>query len=232
MAATYGHNENRDNEPNRANNNNGNNNNGNNDNEGVWQRTAKNRTVRLVILITGAIYIGAMVYGSGMKRQVKTLQSVNEQRKNAQRDYRLAQMDLRLRLAAMEQLEARRQLGFAISDAQNGGSGSPYIGDAVRLLTDAQNANTSNADLSESLSDINTYLLGESVTYRSPQVWAASAAEIAKKMDAALDKQIPNVIKSSRDSDTAHPVIAPTMNDVPQLPGNDVTNTGVASDPK
>ena len=44
-------------------------------NDALWRRMGRNQTVRLVILITGAMYIVAMVYGSGMRRQVKTLQT-------------------------------------------------------------------------------------------------------------------------------------------------------------
>ena len=190
---------------------------------GLWQRTAKNRTVRLVILVTGAAYIGAMVYGSGMKRQVKTLQFVNEERKNAQRDYRLAQMDLQMRLASMEQLEARRQVGLAVIAAQNGGDAQPYINEAVRLLTLAQAANTTNADLSAPLADMQK----QSVVRRSAEEWA----QIAAQMDKALSQQMPELIKSSAASDAAHPIAPPTMNDVPQLPGNDVTSPGPQPEP-
>ena len=191
----------------------------------VWQRTAKNRTVRLVILVTGAAYIGAMVYGSGMRRQVKTLQFVNEERKNAQRDYRLAQMDLQMRLASMEQLEARRQVGLAINLVQENrvSDAQTHLEEARRLLTLAQAANTTNADLSAPLANLQQV----SSQPRSAQ----DLMQIAAQMDAALNKQMPELIKSSAASDAAHPIAPPTMNDVPQLPGNDVTSPGPQPEP-
>ena len=187
---------------------------------GFFQQASRNRNVRLVILVTGALYLTAMIYGGGMKRQVKTLQAINEQLKDAKREYRLSQMDLRLRLAAMQQLEARRQVGLAIplprKPAIIAGT-QKHVGEAVRLLGLADAAQTSNADLSDVLADL------KKAQRQTPQT---DLAQIAARMDVALDKQVPDVLQNSAESDKAHPIIPPTMNDVPQLPGNDVTNTG------
>lgn len=181
----------------------------------------KNNTVRLVILILGALYVLAMFYGGGMKRQVKTLQAINEQRKVAQREYRLSQMDLRLRLATMQQLEGRRQVSLALASAQSGDAAQTkkHVGEAVHLLIDADAAETSNADLSDEIVDLQKM-------EKAATVEPAQLAAVAARMDAALDTQVPNLIKNSAIDDKAHPIAPPTMNDVPQLPGNDVTNPG------
>ena len=187
---------------------------------GLLQRTVKNRTVRIVILGLGALYIMAMFYGGGMKRQVKTLQALDEKRKVALREYRLSQMDLRLRLAAMQQLEGRRQVGLAVVSAQSGNAtdAQKHVSDALHLLIDADGAETSNADLSDEIVELQKLEKGGA----TPE----SLTSIAAQMDAALDKQIPGIIRTATIDDKAHPIVPPTMNDVPQLPGNDVTNPG------
>lgn len=193
---------------------------GQNNGGGFFQQASRNRTVRLVILVTGALYLTAMIYGGGMKRQIKTLQVINEQLKDAKREYRLSQMDLRLRLAALQQLEARRQVGLATMSAQTGDNvgTQKHVGEAVRLLGLANAAQTSNADLSDVLADLKK-AEGSSTSQ-------TDLTQIAARIDIALDKQVPDVLQNSADTDKAHPITAPTMNDVPQLPGNDVTNTG------
>lgn len=187
---------------------------------GLLQRTVKNRTVRIVILTLGALYIMAMFYGGGMKRKVKEAQAIDEKRKTALREYRLSQMDLRLRLATMQQLEGRRQVGLAVVSAQSGNTADAqkHVGDALHLLIDADGAETSNADLSN-----------EIVTLQQLEKGGATVpalSSVAAQMDAALDKQVPGIIRTATIDDKAHPIVPPTMNDVPQLPGNDVTSTG------
>ncbi len=186
----------------------------------LLQRTVRNRTVRLVILVLGALYFMAMFYGSGMRRQIATAREIDEKRKTALREYRLSQMELRLRLATMQQLEGRRQVGLAVVSAQSGNAtdAQKHVSDALHLLIDADGAETSNADLSDEIVELQKIEKGGA----TPE----SLASVATQMDSALDKQVPGIIRTAAIDDKAHPIVPPTMNDVPQLPGNDVTSTG------
>ena len=57
--------------------------------------TKKNQRFRAALLIVGTIFVLGMAYGSGMRGQVKKLQSFHEQLVTVRRDLRLSQIDLR-----------------------------------------------------------------------------------------------------------------------------------------
>jgi hypothetical protein len=188
------------------------------------EQDARNRRTRKIILIVGSIVLLAMVYGSGMRSQVRKIQAINEQRKLAEQNYRVAQRDLRLRLAVAQQLEARRRLELAMGelDRRNFGVAHDHIRTAADLLNAAQKANTNTPDLSAlaaQLEAINLVSATDVAAARLPLV------DAAHKMDAALSPFIPRFLDASVKADAAHPIKAPTMNDVPLPPGNDVTRT-------
>jgi len=188
------------------------------------EKARRDRHNRAIILIVGSVILLAMVYGSGMRSQVKKLQAINEQRKLAEQNYRAAQRDLHLRLAVAQQLEARRRLDLALVelDKRNFGAAHENVRTAADLLNAAQKANANTPDLSgipSELGAMNLVSATDVATARMPLV------EAARRMDKALSPFVPGFLDASAKADAAHPIKAPTMNDVPLPPGNDVTRT-------
>src|SRR5688572_6703315 len=97
------------------------------------------KSVQLFLLIGGSLFILAMTYGAGMKRQVSALNEMNEQRKFVEQEYREAQRDLRYRLAVAYQLEGRRRLALALDEMErrNFGVAQEHITTATKLLETA-----------------------------------------------------------------------------------------------
>src|SRR5262249_48223035 len=136
-------------------------------------------------LVVGTLIVLAFAYGSGMRRQLKVIQAVNEQRKLTEQNYRTAQRELRLRLAVAQQLEARRRLDLALVelDKRNFGAAQENVRPAADLLNAAKRANANTPDLSEiaaSLGAMNLVSATDVASARLPLV------EVARRMDGAL----------------------------------------------
>jgi hypothetical protein len=187
-------------------------------------QAARDRRVRTILLIVGSVVLLAMVYGSGMRSQVRKIQAINERRKLADQNYRVAQRELRLRLAIAQQLESRRRLDLALAelDRRNFGVAQEHIHTAADLLNTAQKANASTPDLSDIAVQLGAMNLVSATDVAAARVPLVDAA---RKMDAALNPFIASFLETSAKADAAHPIKAPTMNDVPMPPGNDVTRT-------
>jgi hypothetical protein len=183
--------------------------------------TPKDRMVRTVIIVGGALFVLAMTYGSGMRAQVKKIQDLNEVRKKSEQDYRDAQRKMRVRLATVKQLEARRQVSLALNelDRRNFGSAADHIKTAAQLLQEVQTANTANPDLGHVLSELQQVNPLASVNVGGERDTLTS---IATEIDTSLSDFVSNFIRDSTADDTAHPIVAPTMNDVPLPPGNQI----------
>jgi hypothetical protein len=186
--------------------------------------SAKDRFVRLSILIIGSLIVLAIAYGSGMRSKSKRIHDIDEQRKVAERDYRTAQRDLRLRLAVSQQLEARRQvsLGLLELDKRNFGTAQERLQKASTLLKTAQ---TTEATI-PNLLDIATKL-AELNLVATPDTGAQRTAllEMAEAIDRELENSVPSFLENAAKADAASPVRKPTLVDIPVLPpaGNDVT---------
>ena len=181
----------------------------------------KDRIVRTTILVGGGLFVVAMAYGSGMRAQVKKIQAINEVRKLSDQNYRDAQRKLRLRLAVVEQVEARREVALSLAelDKRNFGTAGEHLQAAARYLQEAQRQNATVPDLSpvnEKLSAIH-FVASDNI---EPQ--RNAVLEVAAQMDTALSGFVPAFIDDSAKDDTAHPIVMPTMNDVPLPPGNQI----------
>jgi hypothetical protein len=182
---------------------------------------AKVRRTRVVMLIVGLIIYSAFVYGSGMEAELHKAKTVNEARKLAAQDYRDAQRKLRLRIAAVELLEARRQVDVALTalDQRNFGTAQGHVSAAATLLGEAQQSGTNVPDMAEAATALKATNLTTATDFAGQRT---ALTGIAAKMDAALDPYSPSFIDMSLKDDAAHPIKNPTMNDVPVLPGNDI----------
>jgi hypothetical protein len=199
----------------------------------------KNRTVRTVILVTGTLFVLAMAYGSGMRGQVKKLKAMNEERKVVQRDLRFAYGDLRLRLTLVRQLEARRLVHTALLelDKRNFGVAQEQLSKAATLLRESAAAATGNGDDREvivpNIGDAADRL--EAIKLVASEDFGEQRTQlltVADQMDKAFADYLPNYLEKAAASDDAVKAkmkadgfYKPTMNDVPQLSGNDVTRT-------
>jgi len=188
---------------------------------------ARQKRVRTWILVVGTLVTFAMVYGSGMRAKVKESQKIDERRKIAEQNVRIMQREMHLRLALAEQLEARRMLSLALDqlDARNFGQAQESVKNAADLLLEAQKANSTNPDFTDvanALSQAAATTVGS-----SPEVATARAPilDATRVLDAKLNPYVQDFLQKSSQSDAANPIKAPTMNDVPQFIGNDVTRT-------
>lgn len=188
---------------------------------------ARQKRVRIWILVVGTLVTFAMVYGSGMRAKVKEAQKIDERRKIAEQNVRIMQREMHLRLALSEQLEARRLLSAALDqlDARNFGQAQESVKTAAELLQEAEKERSTNPDFSDvagALSQAAATTVGSSpdvATARTP------IAEAARQMDEKLNPYVQDFLRKSLQSDAVNPIKAPTMNDVPQFIGNDVTRT-------
>ena len=189
---------------------------------GATNGANKNRRVRLVILIVGSLLVVAMAYGSGMRGEQRIAKRIDEQRKLAQQDLREAQRTARLRLAVAEMLEGRRQVALALTelDRRNFGVAQEHLTQAAKRLSDAQDANTTSPDMTALLTRLKATSLVAAADIGGQR---DNLTALAADMDKALDGYIPTFVDGGLADDKAHPIKNPTMNDVPQLPGNDVT---------
>jgi hypothetical protein len=175
----------------------------------------------MFLLIGGSLFILAMTYGAGMKRQVAALKEMNEQRKLVEQEYREAQRDLRYRLAVAYQLEGRRRIALALDEMEkrNFGVAQEHVTAATKLLETAQTANTNATDLSAFIPRLTqtnltaTENIGEQRT-------ALNA--LARDLDATLTGFVPDFLTAKTQEDAAHPIKKVTMNDVPLPPGNEI----------
>ena len=97
-----------------------------------------------------------------------------------------------------------------------------HVRTAAQLLSDAQKANASTPDLSNvaaRLREMNLVSATDVAAARLPLV------DAARKTDEALNPFVAGFLEAGAKADAAQPVKAPTMNDVPLPPGNDVTRT-------
>ena len=186
--------------------------------------STKDRYVRWGILILGSIIVLAMAYGSGMRSQTKNVRAVDEQRKVAERDFRMAQRDLRLRLAVAQQLEGRRQVSLALLelDKRNFGAAQERLGAAVKQFQRAQAAGATIPDLSDASGKLAAINLTATPDTGSQRMEILSVVET---MDKILTDFTPSFFENSAKTDAVSPIKKPTMNDVPVIPppGNDVT---------
>ena len=190
----------------------------------------KNQAFRAVLLIVGTIFVVGMAYGGGMKGQTKKLQAQNDLLVTARRDLRLSQMDLRASQALAQQLEARRQVSLALTelDRRNFGAAQERLAEAAARLDTVQKANETAraakpqqpavavADLTAigtQIKQINLVATSDTGAQRE-QILA-----LATQMDTELGKATPKPNAAFAPVTVA----PPTLNDVPQLPGNDVT---------
>lgn len=177
--------------------------------------------VRTLILVIGTIVVLAMVYGSGMRAQTRIARRIDEQRKVAEREYRVAQRDLLQRLAVARQLEARRQLALAVTelDARNFGTAQKHLGQAVEQLKLAGAVNATGPDFT-SLAE---QMAGSDLTVSSDVgSQRQMLLKIAEQMDKMLEPYLGEFFGVSSEYDKAHPIKSPTLNDVPQLPGPEI----------
>jgi DNA repair exonuclease SbcCD ATPase subunit len=190
----------------------------------------KNQAFRAVLLIVGIIFALGMAYGGGMKRQVKKLQAQNDKLVTTRRDLRLAQMDLRNNQALTQQLEARRQLSLALIelDKRNFGAAQEHLGEVSSRLETIKKANDAaqaTKPQQPMVSLTNLTAIGEEVKQVNLTATPDTGSQrerlqaLAAQMDAELSKAVP-----APDAEFAPITVdPPTLNDVPQLPGNDVT---------
>ncbi|MES2459441.1 MAG: hypothetical protein V4671_02575 [Armatimonadota bacterium] len=190
----------------------------------------KNKAFRIALMTVGIIFVLGMAYGSGMRAQVHKLQKKNEEVKTARRDLRLSQMDLRTSQALAQQLEARRQVALALNelDKRNFGAAQERLAESALRLETVQKANEnalaakpqqpalSIADLTSFASEIKQIDL---VATPDTGAQRERLLALAAQMDAELGKAVPKP-EAEFASITVPP---PTLNDVPQVPGNDVT---------
>jgi hypothetical protein len=190
----------------------------------------KNQAFRAALLIVGTIFVLGLAYGSGMRGQVRKLKAMNQKLVTVRRDLRLSQMDLRTNQALTQQLEARRQVSLALLelDRRNFGAAQEHLIEAASRLETVQQAN--NAALAAkpeqpavSIADLSS--IGEQIKQIDLVATPNTGGQrerlltIAAQMDSELSKAVPK-------PDTEFAPITvdpPTLNDVPQLPGNDVT---------
>jgi hypothetical protein len=190
----------------------------------------KNQAFRAALLIVGTIFVLGLAYGSGMRGQVRKLKAMNQKLVTVRRDLRLSQMDLRTNQALTQQLEARRQVSLALLelDRRNFGAAQERLAEAASRLETVQQAN--NAALAAkpeqpavSIADLSS--IGEQIKQIDLVATPNTGGQrehlltIAAQMDSELSKAVPK-------PDTEFAPITvdpPTLNDVPQLPGNDVT---------
>lgn len=187
---------------------------------------ARDRKTRILMIAVGLLIFCGFSYGSGMEAELHKAKTVNEQRKLAEQDYRDAQRKLRLRIVAVEQLEARRQVAEALGelDRRNFGSAQDRVNRAAALLTQAQAAETNNPDLSAAANALKKTNLAAAADISAER---DALVAVASRMDAILDSyeadsKTPGFIKMSINDDEVHPIKNPTMNDVPVLPGNNI----------
>lgn len=192
--------------------------------------TRKNQAFRVALLVVGTIFVLGMAYGSGMRRQTKKLQDQNELLITARRDLRLSQMDARTSEALAQQLEARRQVALALGelDRRNFGAAQERLAESASRLETVRQANVaaqaakpqqpavSFADLTTIATQIKKIDL---VATPDTGTQRERILALAAQMDTELGKTVPKPDAEF----TSVTVAPPTLNDVPQLPGNDVT---------
>lgn len=206
----------------------------------LTKQDRKNRAVRTWILIIGTLFVLAMAYGSGMRGQVKKLQAVNEERKVDGQDLRLSHGGLLLRRVLLQQMEARRQADLALLelDNRNFGTAQEHLTQAVALLNTAREAAASAAaegeavtvpetgDAADRLSAIKL-TAGDDTGAQRTQILG-----VMQQLDRSLNSFLPGYLQSAASFDDElkaklkkKNMFKPSLNDVPQIPGNDVTRT-------
>jgi hypothetical protein len=179
--------------------------------------TSKDKTTRMLLLVVGVVIYSGFVYGSGMEAELRKARTVNEQRKVVEQDYRDAQRKLRLRIAAVQQLEARRQLDLALAelDKRNFGTAQDHIGAAAKLLAAAQAADSTNPDMSVQIQALQKTNLAVTADMSSQR---DALLAVATQMDTAFNGNTAGFIDESVKDDSAHPIKKATANDVPIPP--------------
>lgn len=184
-------------------------------------KAGRDRRMRLFIVIVGSLVILAMTYGSGMRAQVRRIRDIEEKRKAIDQELRQSQRNGRLRLAAVEQLEARRQVSLALMalDQRNFGIAQKNVTEAARLLDVAQKADTTNPDLSGVATSLHQMSI---VAAADISAQRNALLSTATQMDKTFDAYTPQFLQTSAADDDIHPIQKPTMNDVPNPNGHEM----------
>jgi hypothetical protein len=193
-------------------------------------------TKRTIMLTLGTIVVLAMTYGSGMSAEIHKIQAINETLKSAKSDLRVTQMDLRTSDALIQQLEARRQLDLALAalDQRNFGIAQQRLDEAaVRLLLVEQADQAAKAHPVETadyvyqppvstldLSALAGQIKGTALA-TTPDIGAQRQQILG--FVSQLDAQLGRVVLPADAPLPPVTVKPPTLNDVPETPGNDVT---------
>lgn len=150
----------------------------------------------------------ASTYWSGGMPSKKERIRLKEELKESRQAIRTGQLALQGREAVLHQLEARRQLDLAIQEigGRNYGVAREHVSAALARLATAQKIGAASAaDLEAPVAT----LTGMKDLSDSD---AATLAQVAKQMDAALEKSVPPA-----DTVSEVTVPAPTANDIPNL---------------
>ena len=141
--------------------------------------------IQWIILVTGTLFILAIVYGTGMRSQTKKLQNLTQELKISRRNLRSSELARQSDIALVHQLEARRLLDRTLEAiaARNYGIASELLKTTATHLTTAQQTQAANTAVLDAL--IPTLAtLGE-----TPD--PTKLTELAHQMDAALEKVAP-----------------------------------------
>lgn len=195
----------------------------------------KDIVVRSLILIIGTLFVLSMAYGSGMRAQKRIVDSINEERKIAERDLRQAAGSLQVRLVLLRQLEARRLMHAALLelDRRNFGTAQGSLNQAVALLKEAGEAIATTQAVAPDLASVASGLAEvQLVASEDFGVQRGRVVALSEEADAKISAFLPSFLEQAAASDDAlrthlrqRGADKPTMNDVPQTPGNDVTRT-------
>ena len=191
---------------------------------------------RTVILTLGTVIVLAMTYGSGMRAEQHKIKKINDQFKVAKSDLRVAQMDLRASQALTQQLEARRQIDLALTalDQRNFGTAQDRLTEASARLSAIEAVNayakahpiqTGDTPYQPPVSTLDLSSLAaqlKAITVPTTTDPGAERQEI-QKLAAQLDESLGQVVPKADTPLAPVTLKPPTLNDVPETPGNDVT---------
>jgi hypothetical protein len=141
--------------------------------------------IQWTILITGTLFVLAIVYGTGMRSQTKKLQNLTQELKIIRRNLRSSELARQSDIALVHQLEARRLLDRTLEAiaARNYGIAAELLKTTAAHLTTAQQAKAANTAALDALIPALT-TLGE-----TPD--PTKLTELAHQMDVELDKVAP-----------------------------------------
>lgn len=107
---------------------------------GDKKQARRNRIFKGGMWVVGTIIVLLIAYGSGMRSQTWKLKAAAETRISAERDARLARLEVTARDATIQQLEARRQLHLTLLelDRRNFGTAQGHLTAAASRLESAQ----------------------------------------------------------------------------------------------